>query len=68
MIAVDTSILVYAHREEKLLKSSLDEGSARADSVLDASIVALCREHGVDTVLTADRDFNRFPSIRVQPP
>jgi len=26
-----------------------------------AVIVALCREHGVDTVLSNDRDFDRFP-------
>jgi predicted nucleic acid-binding protein len=33
--------------------------------VADAVIVALCREHGVDTVLTHDRDFDRFSDIRV---
>ncbi|MGH3901805.1 MAG: hypothetical protein ACRDTA_26825 [Pseudonocardiaceae bacterium] len=33
--------------------------------VAGAVIVALCREHGVDTVLSNDRDFDRFPDIRV---
>ena len=34
--------------------------------VFDAQIVAVCREHGVDTILTQDRDFRRFPGINVQ--
>lgn len=33
----------------------------------DAVIVALCREHGVDTVVSNDRDFRRFPTITWQP-
>jgi len=35
--------------------------------MLDAAIMALCREHGVTTILSADRDFRRFPSIALQP-
>ncbi len=35
--------------------------------VSDAVMVALCREHGVDTVLSNDRDFDRFPSITWEP-
>ena len=38
-----------------------------AISLLDAAIMALCREHGVTTILSADRDFRRFPSIALQP-
>jgi predicted nucleic acid-binding protein len=34
--------------------------------VTGAVIVALCREHGVDTVLSNDRDFHRFPGVTVQ--
>jgi len=33
-------------------------------SLLDAGIVALCREQGVTTtILSADRDFRRFAAI-----
>ena len=32
----------------------------------DAVIVALCREHGVDTILSNDRDFHHFSDIRVE--
>ncbi len=50
-----------------LLRATIEEGHARGDLVLDAGIVALCREHGVTTILSADRDFRRFPSISFRP-
>ena len=34
--------------------------------MFDAQIAALCLQHGIDTVLTNDRDFERFGSLRVQ--
>ncbi|MDR0782022.1 MAG: PIN domain-containing protein [Pseudomonadales bacterium] len=36
--------------------------------VHDARIAALCLAHGVRELLSADRDFNRFPSLRVRNP
>jgi toxin-antitoxin system PIN domain toxin len=39
---------------------------ARGNLVFDAQIVAVCREHGVDRILTDDRDFARFPQIEAQ--
>ncbi len=38
---------------------------ARGNLVFDAQIVALCREHGISTILTNDRDFRRFDHLRV---
>ena len=35
-------------------------------SAADAQIVAVCREHGVDRLLTSDRDFARFKDISVE--
>ncbi len=49
-----------------LLQAALDEGQANGNLVLDAEIVALCREHGVRAVLSNDRDFRRFPSVQLQ--
>lgn len=49
-----------------LLRRVSGEASARGALLADAVIVALCREHGVDTILTDDRDFLRFPGIRVE--
>ncbi|PSR17118.1 VapC toxin family PIN domain ribonuclease [filamentous cyanobacterium CCP3] len=34
----------------------------------DARIAALCQHHGVTALWTADRDFNRFPSLRAVNP
>jgi uncharacterized protein len=34
----------------------------------DARIAAICLDHGVRELLSADRDFNRFPSLTVRNP
>jgi predicted nucleic acid-binding protein len=34
----------------------------------DARIAALCIQHGVDEIWTADRDFSRFPGIKTRNP
>ncbi len=52
-------------------KQILAEGSMyellrrNTDVAFDAHIAALCREHGVDSLLTEDRDFTRFPGFRL---
>ena len=33
--------------------------------IFDVQIAALCREHGIDTILTNDRNFGRFEPLRV---
>lgn len=43
----------------------MQQADARGNLVFDAQIVALCREHGVSTVLTNDRDFERFKDVTV---
>lgn len=60
-------LLLPGERYRALLAAAIDEGGATGNLVLDASIVAVCREHGVSTILTNDLDFRRFPSIEVQP-
>lgn len=44
----------------ELLRSTLIYGRASGNLALDAQIVAVCRENGVDEILTEDRDFARF--------
>ena len=39
---------------------------ARGNVVHDAEIVTLMKAHGVSRILTADRDFLRFPGIAVE--
>lgn len=42
------------------------QGDAHGNLMFDAQIAALCREHGIDTVLTNDRDFGRFQSVQAR--
>jgi predicted nucleic acid-binding protein len=46
----------------------LRQSKATGARVHDARIAAICADHGVTTVLSADRDFGKFPGIRVQNP
>lgn len=34
----------------------------------DARVAAICHTHGVDVLWSADRDFSRFPALRVSNP
>jgi hypothetical protein len=34
----------------------------------DARVAAICQTHGVDVLWSADRDFSRFPNLRVSNP
>ncbi len=40
----------------------------RGALIHDARIAALCAVHGVDVLLTADRDFSAFPDLRIRNP
>jgi toxin-antitoxin system PIN domain toxin len=44
------------------------QGSIAGPRTHDARIAALCREHGVSTLWSADRDFSRFTGLRVVNP
>jgi hypothetical protein len=50
------------------LKGLLGPGRIVGGAVHDARIAALCLQHGVSELLTADRDFSRFPALRTRNP
>jgi toxin-antitoxin system PIN domain toxin len=50
------------------LRALVEEGDVRGGRVHDARVAAVCLSHGVTTLLTADRDFGRFPRLRVANP
>ncbi|HEY7856735.1 MAG TPA: TA system VapC family ribonuclease toxin [Terriglobales bacterium] len=50
------------------LKAVLLAGQLRGPAVHYARIAALCREHDVDVLWTADRDFSRMAGLRVHNP
>ena len=50
------------------LRAILLESVITGPRVHDARIAALCRQHGVREFWSVDRDFSRFPSLRVVNP
>lgn len=44
----------------EILRQTLRTSTAAGPMVHDARIAAICRAHGVTTLLTADRDFSRY--------
>ena len=50
------------------LRALLAAGRTVGPRVHDARIVALCRQHGVRELWSADRDFNRFAGLSVVNP
>ena len=50
------------------LRSLIVEAKIEGAKVHDARIAALCMQHGVRELLSADRDFSRFPQIAVRNP
>jgi hypothetical protein len=58
-------ILLPGERFWPLLSEALQEADARGNLAFDAQIVAVCRESGVSTLLSEDRDFTRFRGFAV---
>jgi toxin-antitoxin system PIN domain toxin len=50
------------------LRRALETARAVGPLVHDARVAALCRQHGVREVWTADRDFGRFPGLPMRNP
>ena len=54
-------------RAWRLLKAMCEDGQARGAMVMDAHLAALAMEHGA-SIATSDRDFLRFPNIKIVNP
>lgn len=63
----NVSLLEPGPRHWLILSNLLQKGQARAELVSDAHLAALAIENGA-TLCTNDRDFSRFPGLRVQYP
>ena len=60
-----TVALVHpGERHWEILRNLLEEGQAPGPLVMDAHVAALAIEHGA-TLATTDKDFTRFPGLRV---
>ena len=51
-----------------VLRALLAEAKTTGPRVHDARIAAICLAHGVRELWTADRDYGRFPALRVRNP
>lgn len=51
-----------------VLREALLAGKIKGPVVYDARIAAICLSHGVRELWTADRDYGRFPALRVRNP
>jgi toxin-antitoxin system PIN domain toxin len=47
-------------------RRAAESGEVRGNLAFDAQIAAACLEHGVEDLVTADRDFGRFGALRPQ--
>ncbi|HWA90559.1 MAG TPA: TA system VapC family ribonuclease toxin [Rhizomicrobium sp.] len=50
------------------LRGLIARAQVAGPKVHDARIAALCKEHGVRELWSADRDFGRFPQVRIVNP
>jgi predicted nucleic acid-binding protein len=50
------------------LQDLLHASRVAGPQVHDARIAAICREHGVSTLWSADRDFSRFSGLKIVNP
>ncbi len=50
------------------LRALLLDGKVQGPLAHDAAIAAMCLAHGVRELWSVDRDFSRFPELRVRNP
>ncbi|MBK7017255.1 MAG: PIN domain-containing protein [Sulfuritalea sp.] len=64
------SLMLLAESESHWseLRSLISVAQLAGAQVHDARIAALCLQHGVQTLWSADRDFGRFPKLSVANP
>jgi toxin-antitoxin system PIN domain toxin len=52
----------------RFMLRAMRESAATGNLVHDAHIAALCLQHGVSELYTMDRDFARFPGLKIRRP
>jgi hypothetical protein len=68
---LESPTLVLLHETANhaaVMRRVLGESKVTSNLVHDAHIAALCLEHGVSEIITADRDFTRFASMEIVNP
>jgi len=62
------ALLAESEMHWSMLRGLLGAGRIVGPQVHDARIAALCSQHGVRELWSADRDFSRFPNVTVVNP
>ena len=52
----------------EVMREIVESGKVSGPRVHDARIAAICLQHGVEVLWSADRDFSRFPALKVENP
>jgi hypothetical protein len=58
-------LLAETSRHAEVMEQVVRRSCATGNLMYDAHIAALCLEHGVSEIITSDRDFLRFPGLKV---
>jgi predicted nucleic acid-binding protein len=61
-------LLMETDRHWSLLREIVLAAPVRGIKIHDAKIVAICLQHGVRELWSADRDFSRFPELKTVNP
>ena len=59
-------LILPGERYVPLFLEAINEAEATGNLIFDAQIVALCRESGVETLVSEDRDFAFFPGFKTE--
>lgn len=69
LVEADRTMMIgEASAHWTLLRSLVERGRIVGPMIHDARIAAICLEHGVRELWSADRDFSRFPALKVVNP
>jgi hypothetical protein len=61
-------VLAESEAHWEMLRGLIEQGRVLGPQVHDARIAALCLQHGVHELWSADRDFSRYPELRIVNP
>ena len=62
------SLIGEAPQHWVTLSTLATQARVQGSAIHDARIAAICLDHGVHELWTADRDFSRFPGLRMRNP
>jgi toxin-antitoxin system PIN domain toxin len=68
LVTEGAQLLSESARHLQTLREVGSAAGIRGGAIHDARIAAICIDHGVSELWTADRDFTRFPRLKIRNP